>query len=100
MEAPYRFEVGQDTFAFEQLLCQYWPEPVLKNTTTPCGPENSDSYLIDVTFETTESTDGDKVLFTSCFEERNARTWWSKNYIPRVIGLKINWKGRTSFKRN
>ncbi len=99
-EAPYRFEVGQEKYAFEQLLCQDWPEAVLNNTNIPCGPDNSNSYLIDVIFETTDSTEGDKVLFTSCFEEGNTRTWWSKNYIPRVIGSKINWRGGTSFKRN
>ena len=66
------------------------------NTTTTCGPEGSDkSFEYVVTYDTAENTG--KVMYTSCFDEDLARTWWSRNIIPRNIGLKVNWRGSMSF---
>ncbi len=93
---PY-LEVNGDRFQFDDLLCQDWPQPNVIKTSTTCGPLlSSTSFVYNVTFDTSDSTD--KLMIASCFDEATDRTWWSKNYIPRGIELKVNWKGSTSFR--
>ncbi len=81
---------------FSSLECLDWPQAVVINTTTPCGPElGSKSFELDVTFDTSETTK--KALITSCFEESVTKTVWTRHQIPRAIGMKVHWSGSMPF---